>query len=189
MRAEALFCQGRFTDAHIELERAYAQVRDNGQINMALCCDFLSRRLSLYTDVEQRYTFAERYAELLQYHDASWINIWSATSAYYHALRGEADRDPGDFFAAQALHRQYACAGQAHDGNDRKSGVSCPGRLCQGGRTQRRTAGGVRGDALRAGGAAYPHPDGGGLRDNWARPRRPVHGCGRRLPTRNRTAL
>ena len=26
MRAEALFCQGRFTDAHIELERAYAQV-------------------------------------------------------------------------------------------------------------------------------------------------------------------
>ena len=46
MRAEALFCQGRFTDAHIELERAYAQVKDNGQINMALCCDFLSRRLS-----------------------------------------------------------------------------------------------------------------------------------------------
>ena len=66
MRAEALFCQGRFTDAHIELERAYAQVKDNGQINMALCCDFLSRRLSLYTDVEQRYTFEEsacsRYA-------------------------------------------------------------------------------------------------------------------------------
>lgn len=56
MRAEALFCQGHFTDAHIELERAYAQVRDNGQINMALCCDFLSRRLSLHTDVEQRYT-------------------------------------------------------------------------------------------------------------------------------------
>ena len=66
MRAEALFCQGRFTDAHVELERAYAQVKDNGQINMALCCDFLSRRLSLYTDVEQRYTFEEpacsRYA-------------------------------------------------------------------------------------------------------------------------------
>ena len=97
MRAEALFCQGRFTDAHIELERAYAQVRDNGQINMALCCDFLSRRLSLNTDVEQRYTFAERYAELLQYHDASWINIWSATSAYYHALRGEAEEIPEIF--------------------------------------------------------------------------------------------
>ena len=97
MRAEALFCQGRFTDAHIELERAYTQVKDNGQINMALCCDFLSRRLSLYTDVEQRYTFTERYAELLRYHDASWINLWSATSAYYHALRGETDKIPEIF--------------------------------------------------------------------------------------------
>ena len=97
MRAEALFCQGHFTDAHIELERAYAQVRDNGQINMALCCDFLSWRLSLHTDVEQRYTFAERYAALLQYHDASWINIWSATSAYYHALRGKAEEIPEIF--------------------------------------------------------------------------------------------
>ena len=64
---------------------------------MALCCDFLSRRLSLHTDVEQRYTFAERYAELLQYHDASWINIWCATSAYYHALRGEAEEIPEIF--------------------------------------------------------------------------------------------
>ena len=97
MRAEALFCQGRFTDAHIELERAYAQVKDNGQVNMALCCDFLSRRLSRYTDVEQRYTFAERYAELLRYHDTAWINLWSATSAYYHALRGETGKIPEIF--------------------------------------------------------------------------------------------
>ena len=97
MRAEALFCQGRFTDAHIELERAYAQVKDNGQINMALCCDFLSWRLSRYTDVERRYTFEERYAELLRYHDASWINLWSATSAYYHALRGETGKIPEVF--------------------------------------------------------------------------------------------
>ena len=97
MRAEALSCQGRFTDAHIELERAYAQVKDNGQINMELCCDFLSRRLSLHTDVEQRYTFEERYAALLRCHDASWINLWSATSAYYHALRGETDKIPEIF--------------------------------------------------------------------------------------------
>ena len=97
MRAEALFCQGRFTDAHIELERAYAQVKNNGQVNMALCCDFLSWRLSLYTDVEQHYTFEERYAALLRYHDASWINLWSATSAYYHALRGETDKIPEIF--------------------------------------------------------------------------------------------
>ena len=97
MRAEALFCQGRFTDAHIELERAYAQVKDNGQINMALCCDFLSWRLSRYTDVEQHYTFEERYAALLRYHDASWINLWCATSAYYHALLGETDKIPEIF--------------------------------------------------------------------------------------------
>lgn len=97
MRAEALFCQGRFTDAHIELERAYAQVKDNGQINMELCCNFLLRRLSLHTDVEQRYSFAERYAALLRHHDASWINFWSATSAYYHALRGETDKIPEIF--------------------------------------------------------------------------------------------
>ena len=97
MHAEALFCQGRFTDAHIELERAYAQVKDNGQVNMALCCDFLSWRLSLHADVEQRYTFAERYADLLCYHDASWLNLWNATSAYYHALRGETDSIPEIF--------------------------------------------------------------------------------------------
>lgn len=97
MRAEALFCQGRFTDAHIELERAYAQVKDNGQINMALCCDFLLWRLSRYTDVEQHYTFEERYAALLRYHDASWINLWCATSAYYHALCGETDKIPEIF--------------------------------------------------------------------------------------------
>ena len=97
MQAEAAFMQGRFTDAHIYLERAYAQIEGNGQVNMALCCDFLSRRLSLCADVEQRYTFEERYAALLRYHDASWINIWSATSAYYHALRGEPDKIPEIF--------------------------------------------------------------------------------------------
>lgn len=97
MRAEALFCQGHFTDAHIELERAYTQVKENGQINMALCCDFLSRRLSLYVEVEQRYTFDERYAMLLRYHDASWINLWCATSAYYHALCGKIDKIPEVF--------------------------------------------------------------------------------------------
>ena len=77
-------------------------MKDNGQINMALCCDFLSRRLSLYTDVEQRYTFEERYAELLHYHDASWINLWSAASAYYHAA-GRNGQDSGNLFAAPAL--------------------------------------------------------------------------------------
>lgn len=101
MRAEAAYMQGRFTDAHIELERAYAQIEGNGQVNMGLCCDFLAWRLSLFIDMEERYTLEARYAELLRYHDASWINIWTATSAYYHALRGELGQIPAIF----ARHR------------------------------------------------------------------------------------
>ena len=101
MRAEAAYMQGRFTDAHIELERAYAQIEGNGQVNMGLCCDFLAWRLSLFTNMEERCTLEARYTELLRYHDASWINIWTATSAYYHALRGERGQIPAIF----AQHR------------------------------------------------------------------------------------
>ena len=97
MRAEAAFAQGRFTDAHIALESAYAQIESNGQENMALCCDFLARRLSLCAEVELRYTFEQCYEMLLRYHNASWINIWSASSAYYHALTGENGRIPPVF--------------------------------------------------------------------------------------------
>ena len=102
MRAEAAYMQGRFTDAQIELERAYAQIEGNGQVNMGLCCDFLSWRLSLFTDMEERYSLEERYTELLRYHDASWINIWTATSAYYHALRGDVGQIP-EIFARHRL--------------------------------------------------------------------------------------
>ena len=102
MRAEALFCRGRFTDAHIELERAYAQIRDNGQENMALCCDFLAWRLSLCAEVEPELTLEERREALLRQHNASWLNIWNATAAYYHALRGEPERIP-ELFAQHRL--------------------------------------------------------------------------------------
>ncbi|MGN0753662.1 MAG: LuxR C-terminal-related transcriptional regulator [Aristaeellaceae bacterium] len=102
MRAEAAYAQGRFTDAAIELEQAYAQIEGNGQVNMALCCDFLAWRLSLYADVAQRYSFEERRAELLRHHNAAWINIWSAASAYCHALAGETERIP-DVFAGHQL--------------------------------------------------------------------------------------
>ena len=102
MRAEALFCRGRFTDAHIELERAYAQIRDNGQENMALCCDFLAWRLSLCAEVEPELTLEERREALLRLHNASWLNIWNATAAYYYALRGETERIP-ELFAQHRL--------------------------------------------------------------------------------------
>ena len=69
---------------------------------MALCCDFLAWRLSLHADVEQRYSFEERYAELLRHHNAAWINIWSAISAYYHALTGETEGIP-ELFGAHRL--------------------------------------------------------------------------------------
>ena len=68
-----------------------------GQQNMALCCDFLLWRLSLYASVQRRYTFEERYAALLQFHDASWMNIWSATCAYYHAVQGDTEKIPETF--------------------------------------------------------------------------------------------
>ncbi len=102
MRAEALFCRGRFTDAHIELERAYAQIRDNGQENMALCGDILAWRLSLCAEVEPELTLEERREALLRLHNASWLNIWNATAAYYHALRGEPERIP-ELFAQHRL--------------------------------------------------------------------------------------
>ena len=112
MRAEAAFQQGRFTDAQIELEHAYAQIEGNGQVNMALCCDFLAWRLSLCTDVEQRYSFEERRVELLRYHNAAWINIWTATSAYYHALVGEMERIPAVFAEHQLSTINFLAPGK-----------------------------------------------------------------------------
>ncbi len=109
MRAEARFCQGHFTDAHIALERAYAQIKDNGQENMALCCDFLAWRLSLFTEVELRCVLSERCAELLRHHNASWLNIWNAVAAYYHALRGEQDKIP-EVFAQHRLATVHTLA-------------------------------------------------------------------------------
>ncbi len=53
MSAEAYFLQGKFTDAQIALEQAYAQIEGNGQENIALCCDFLARRLSLCIETEE----------------------------------------------------------------------------------------------------------------------------------------
>ena len=69
---------------------------------MALCCDFLARRLSLHAGVQQRCSFDERYAALLRRHNAAWINIWSATAAYYYALRGETELIP-EIFAQHRL--------------------------------------------------------------------------------------
>ena len=101
MAAEAAYMQGRFTDAHIALESAYAQIEGNGQVNMALCCDFLAWRLALHTDAALRCTPEARRAELLRQHNAGWLQLWNAASAYCHAVRGETERIPAVF----ARHR------------------------------------------------------------------------------------
>ena len=112
MRAEADFQQGRLTDAHIELEHAYAQIEGNGQVNMVLCCDFLAWRLSLCADIEQRYSFEERRVELLKLRNATWVNIWSATSAYYHALLGETEQIPAVFAEHQLSTINFLAPGK-----------------------------------------------------------------------------
>ncbi len=101
MAAEAAYMQGRFTDAHIALESAYAQIEGNGQVNMALCCDFLAWRLALHTDAALRCTPEARRAELLRQHNTSWLQLWNGVSAYCHAVRGETERIPVVF----ARHR------------------------------------------------------------------------------------
>ena len=97
MRSMAAYVQRRFTDAAIELEQAYAQIEGNGQISMALCCDFLAWLLSLHTDVAKQFSLEDHRAELMRHHNAVWINLWSAASACCHALAGEPERSPEGF--------------------------------------------------------------------------------------------
>ena len=94
MNAEAYFMQGRFEDAQIELESAYAQIEGNGQENMLLCCDFLASRLAHFADIKQRRGKAERYGQLIKHHNTAWINIWNAACAYEYALTGEKEKIP-----------------------------------------------------------------------------------------------
>lgn len=163
MRAEAAFQRGYFTDAHIELESVYAQIEGNGQENMALCCDFLAWRLSLCTDVEQRYSFEERRVDLLRKHNAAWVNIWSATSAYYHALLGKMERIP-PVFADHQLSTIHLLA----PGKPMMEMIENQVYLAQGAYAkvigaQYGATDCVRSNALRIGDSPYPHSDGCGL--------------------------
>ena len=94
MRAEAAFMQGRFADAQIGLERAYAQIEENGQENMALCCDFLAWRMELCGHGRPRASMAQRREALMQRHDASWLNLLDSAGAYDYALLGETGKIP-----------------------------------------------------------------------------------------------
>ena len=94
MRAEALLMQGRFTDAQIALERARSQIEGNGQMNMALCCDFLAWRLSLYTGGAPEYSSERRRAELLRQHSADWLCLLDSICAYCWALLDQPEKIP-----------------------------------------------------------------------------------------------
>ena len=112
MTAEASFLQGRFDDAHIALERAYAQIHGNGQMNMALCCDFLAWRLTPYTGAAPRYTFQQRRGLLMQHHNTDWLHILDAACAYYHALLGQPEKIPAVFREHQLSSINYLAPGK-----------------------------------------------------------------------------
>ena len=97
MRAEAAFLQGRFVDAQIELEHAYAQIANNGQVSMALCCDFLAWRLAAQADFSPRFDFSQRRSSLLQQHNTEWLHMLDAACAYYYALLGMPGKTPPVF--------------------------------------------------------------------------------------------
>ena len=112
MEAEAAFYQGRFADAQIALEDAYARIAGNGQENMALCCDFLAWRLSLCGEYTPRLSFRQQLPLLLEKHNAAWINIFHATCAYTYALRGETAQIPEVFREHQLASIHFLAPGK-----------------------------------------------------------------------------
>ena len=54
-------------------------------------------------------TLAERHAELLRQHNASWLNLWNAIAAYYYALLGKTDKIP-EVFRAHRLSTVHTLA-------------------------------------------------------------------------------
>ena len=63
-------------------------------MNMALCCDFLELRLSLYTGNAPEYSLEQRRAELLRQHNADWLHLLDSACAYYRALLGQPEKIP-----------------------------------------------------------------------------------------------
>ena len=107
MRAEADFLRGRFADAQIGLERAYARAEAGGQINMALCCDFLACRLRRVTGIAADRADARRAS--LPPHRPAWLHLADAIDAYDAALDGETAHIPA-VFAAHTLDTVHTLA-------------------------------------------------------------------------------
>ncbi len=88
-----------FADAQIELwKEPMPRLKKMDRESMALCCDFLLRRLSLLCmDIKQKYSFEQRRMVLMKHHDSMWINIFNSTCAYYYALIGRVEQIPEIF--------------------------------------------------------------------------------------------
>lgn len=97
MSAEAAYMQGRLTDARIALEHAFAQIADNGQKNISLCCDFLDLRLSLCEDPDTLPDLMQKRSGLMEQHNMMWLNIFDSSCAYCFALLGQTGRIPALF--------------------------------------------------------------------------------------------
>lgn len=97
MGSEARFLQGNFLEAQIQLEQAYAKALENGQENIALCCDFLAYRMSLFVELEIKETLEQRRERVMKAHNTSWLNMFESICAYYYSLTGLQEQIPGLF--------------------------------------------------------------------------------------------
>lgn len=88
-------------------------------------------------------------------------------------LAGQAGAGPGAVPGAQAGRGELLWALPPHDVPHRAAGLAGAGGVREGDRPQRGPAAPVRGHALRSGGAAGPHPAGGGAAALWPAGRGP----------------
>ena len=112
MDAEAAFMQGKLREAEIGLERARARIAGSGQENMALCCDFLQLRLSLFAGRQKKLDMDARRNALLARHDVVLLNMCEGILAYYHALDGAAGKIPDIFKSHQLDTVNYFAPGK-----------------------------------------------------------------------------
>ena len=101
MEAEAMYVRGNFTDSLIGAERVCSEVAGSGQVNIALCADFLLRRLTLAGHAGGKSVMYGADA-LSHLHNAAWMNIYSGSEAYYRAILGDTDKIP-EAFRSQGL--------------------------------------------------------------------------------------
>lgn len=97
MAAEAAYLRGDLADAAIALTGAKNAIDRAGQENMRLCCDFLARRLSLFTDAVAVPDTAAKRAVYHSGRDGMWLHIFDADCAYTCAVAEDPEHIPALF--------------------------------------------------------------------------------------------